>query len=203
MKDLLTERQRRILDYICSEIQKRGFPPTYREIAKQFGIKSTNGVNATIIALEKKGYLKKYSNLSRGIGVTGDSSRFIQRVPFVGRVAAGEPILAEENIEGEIGIDSSFWGGENVFALTVRGDSMKGAGIFDGDRVFVRLQHTAESGNIIVAIIGDEATVKYYYPEKERIRLEPANESYGPIIVENDTPGFRIAGKVIGLIRKM
>lgn len=203
MKDTLTERQRKIFDFIRSVIEEKGFPPTYREIGKQFGIKSTNGVNATLIALEKKGYLKKHSKLSRGMELVEETASLMRKIPLIGRVAAGEPVLAEENIEGDIGIDNSFFSGESIFALTVRGDSMKDAGIYDGDRVFVRLQHFADAGDIVVAIIGDEATVKYYYPERERIRLEPANENFGPIIVETDTPGFRIAGKVVGLIRKM
>ena len=203
MKCSLTERQSRILEYIRLEIEQKGFPPTYREIGRQFGIKSTNGVNATLKALEKKGYLIRHSKLSRGMGVVDESSPKMRKIPFVGRVAAGEPVLAEQNIEGEIGIDNSFFSGESLFALTVHGDSMKDAGIFDGDKVFVRLQQTADTGDIVVALIGDEATVKYYYPERERIRLEPANENYGPIIVEPDTHGFRIAGKVVGLIRKI
>ncbi|MCK4966024.1 transcriptional repressor LexA [bacterium] len=203
MKGSLTERQSRILEYIRLEIAQRGFPPTYREIGRQFGIKSTNGVNATLKALEKKGYLIRHSKLSRGIEIVDEFSPTMRKIPFVGRVAAGEPVLAEQNIEGEIGIDNSFFSGESIFALTVQGDSMKDAGIFDGDKVFVRLQQTADTGDIVVALIGDEATVKHYYPERERIRLEPANENYGPIIVEPDTPGFRIAGKVVGLIRKI
>jgi len=121
----------------------------------------------------------------------------------VGRVAAGEPVLAEQNIEGEMAVDDFYISGENVFALRIRGDSMKDAGIFDGDRLFVRQQPTADPGDIVVAIIGDEATVKYYYLEKDKIRLEPANENYRPIIIEKDTPGFQIAGKVTGLLRKM
>ncbi len=201
MRESLTERQRKILEYIHSEIMEKGYPPTFREIGNRFGIKSTNGVNATLKALEKKGYLKRRSRVSRGIEIS--SFRHVRRIPVVGRVAAGEPILAEQNIEGDLAVDDFYVSDENVFALKVRGDSMKDAGIFDGDSVFVRQQPTAEAGDVIVAIIGDEATVKYYYPEKKRIRLEPANENFGPIIIEENTPGFRITGKVIGLIRKM
>jgi repressor LexA len=199
----LTERQKMILDFILSEVEKRRCPPTFREIGKKFGIKSTNGVNVTLKALEKKGYLKRRLKVSRGMEIVGGAFRYSKRVPILGRVAAGEPLLAEQNIDGEISVDNSYFEGENVFALRVRGDSMEDAGIFDGDHVFVRQQPACNSGDIVVAIIGDEATVKYYYPEKGKIRLEPANENYGPIIIEDSTPGFRIIGKVIGLIRKM
>ena len=199
----LTERQKMVLDFILSEVEKRGCPPTFREIGKRFGIKSTNGVNVTLRALEKKGYLKRRLRVSRGMEIVGGVFRYSRRVPILGRVAAGEPLLAEQNIDGEISVDNSYFEGENVFALRVRGDSMENAGIFDGDHVFVRHQSTCNSGDIVVAIIGDEATVKYYYPEKGKIRLEPANENYGPIVIEDNTPGFRIIGKVIGLIRKM
>ena len=202
MGDKLTERQRSILGFIRSEVEKNGYPPTFREIGKKFGIKSTNGVNATLKALEKKGYLKRHSKLSRGIGLLESVLPSIKRYPVIGRVAAGQPLLAEQNIESEIAVDGFFLSGENVFALRVNGDSMKDAGIFDGDHVFVRQQPSADSGDVVVAIIGDEATVKYYYPEKDRIRLEPANENHGPIVVESDTPGFQIAGKVVGLMRK-
>ncbi len=200
---MLTERQRKILEFIRSEKEKNGFPPTFREIGKKFGIKSTNGVNTTLKALEKKGYLNRHSKLSRGIEIIGDSFQLARRIPIVGRVAAGEPVLAEQNIEGEMTVDDFYISGENVFALRIRGDSMKDAGIFDGDHLFVRQQPTADPGDIVVAIIGDEATVKYYYLEKDKIRLEPANENYRPIIIEKDTPGFQIAGKVTGLLRKM
>ena len=203
MRRELTERQKRVLEFIRSEIEERGYPPTFREIGKEFGIRSTNGVNVTLGALERKGYLRRRSKVSRGIEVIGGSFRYVKRVPLVGKVAAGEPILAEQNIDGEIAVDNFYLTGEGVFALRVRGDSMKDAGILDGDHVFVRQQPAADSGDIVVAVIGDEATVKYYYPEKGRVRLEPASQNYGPIIIEENTPGFRIAGKVIGLIRKI
>jgi len=207
MGEKLTNRQSKILDFIRKHIEMQGFPPTFREIGEEFGIRSTNGVRASLVALEKKGYLTRQSRLSRGIELTEKTLRTltsrIREIPIVGRVAAGQPILAEENLEGTISLDSEYIKADNIFALRVRGDSMRDAGIFDGDSVFARQQTTADRGDIIIAIIGDEATVKKYYPERDRVRLEPANDSYGPIIVERDTPGFRIAGKVVGLLRKM
>jgi len=207
MGEKLTKRQSKILEFIRRHLETQGYPPTFREIGEEFGIRSTNGVRASLVALEKKGYLTRHSKLSRGIELTKKAFKNvaprITDIPIVGRVAAGEPILAEENIEGTISLDTDYLKTENIFALRVRGDSMRNAGIFDGDSVFARPQATAEKGDIIVAIIGDEATVKRYYPEKDRIRLEPENEAYGPIIIEKNTPGFRIAGKVVGLLRKM
>ena len=207
MKRELTARQKKILEFIRDRIQTNGYPPTFREIGEEFGIRSTNGVRGALVALEKKGYLKRHSKLSRGIELTeAVMKRFlpgVKEVPIVGKIAAGQPILAEENLEGTISLDSEYIKADNIFALRVKGDSMRDAGILDGDFVFARQQSTAEKGDIVVAIIGDEATVKKYYPEKGRIRLQPANESYGPIIIEKNTPGFRIAGKVIGLMRRI
>ncbi len=204
MRRELTEKQRMILNFIREYIYIHNAPPTIREIGNHFNILSTNGVRCHLTALENKGYIKRIRYRSRGIELseTERPSTRMTTIPIIGRVAAGEPILAEENLEGRISIDSDFLGGEEIFALKVRGDSMTDAGIFDGDLVFARKQPVAERGEIVVAIIGDEATVKYYYPENGRIRLEPANINYQTIIVEKNTPGFYIAGKVIGVFRK-
>ena len=124
-------------------------------------------------------------------------------IPIVGRVAAGAPILAVENLEGTVVVDRDFlMRQQNVFALRVHGDSMKDAGIHHGDLVFARQQNTAERGQIVVALIGEETTVKYYFPEAGRVRLEPANEAFGPIIVDNSTPDFSVLGRIIGVMRK-
>ena len=210
MKDKkLTPRQREVLEYISRMIKKSGIPPTIREIGKNFGISSTNGVRAILSSLVKKGYIKRKPLVSRGIElvkevksslVSDDSSI---SVPILGRIAAGLPVLAVENIEGSITLDKNFFTGERIFSLRVEGESMKGAGIFDGDYVVARHQPSADKGDIVVAIIGDEATVKKYYPENGRVRLEPANPEFRSIIVERKAPGFLIAGKVIGLLRKM
>ncbi len=207
VKKGLTARQQEILNFIREQIEEKGIPPTYREIGERFQIRSTNGVHATLEALRRKGYLEREPSISRGLrlkspGQKGVAGR-LKSVPLVGRVAAGAPILAEENIEDVIAVDENFFGGEGYFALRVQGDSMKNAGIFDGDVVIARQQTTAQRGDIVVAIIGDEATVKYYFPEGDHVRLQPANEAYQPIVVRPDGEEFRIAGKVTGLIRKM
>ena len=123
-------------------------------------------------------------------------------VPLLGKISAGLPVLAVENVEGNIGIDKTLFPGDGIFFLKVTGDSMRDAGILNGDYVLAQQQNTADKGEIVVAMIGDEATVKRYFPEKNKVRLEPANPEYGPIIVEKRTPDFFIAGKVIGLLRK-
>ena len=199
----LTTRQRDVLDFITGMIQKKGFPPTIREIGEKFNITSTNGVRAILSALDKKGYIKRKPLVSRGIEVLAQTRPSFVAVPLLGRIAAGLPILAVENIEGTIAVDSSFVTGGDIFSLKVVGDSMKESGIFDGDYVLARMQPSAEKGDIVVAVIGEEATVKRYSPEKNRIRLEPANPVFEPIIVDKKSPDFRIAGTVIGLLRKM
>ena len=207
MKDL-TSRQREIFEYIKKSVVETDRPPSLREIGEKFEINSTNGVRSVLEALERKGYIKRNRYLSRGIEIIREAPERIddsqlRTVPWIGRVAAGQPLWADQNIEGNFYIDKSFVPGEHIFALRVTGDSMKNAGILDGDYVLVRRQQTAQKGEIVVAQIDDEATVKRFYPDKKHIRLEPENPDYGPIIVEKNAPGFMIAGKVIGLMRKM
>jgi len=208
MKEL-TRRQKEILDFISEMTEKNGFPPTIREIGKKFKIASTNGVRAILSALSVKGYIRRKPLLSRGIEVLRSVSSSIGRVkpalvsvPLLGRISAGLPVLAVENVEGSIGIDRTLFPGDGIFFLKVVGDSMRDAGILNGDYVLAQQQNTADKGEIVVAMIGDEATVKRYFPEKNKVRLEPANPEFGPIIVEKRTPDFFIAGKVIGLLRK-
>ncbi len=202
-KKKLTDRQRMILEYIEQMITGRGVSPTIREIGSKFGIKSTNGVRLHINALIKKGYLKKNEYLARGLELVRPLISGVGRVPLVGAVPAGMPIDAVENIEGEIALDLSFLPKNDSFTLRVVGDSMKNAGIFNGDIVLVQKQSVARKGDIVVAIIGDEATVKRYYPEGKRIRLQPENDAMDPIMVSRRSGEFRIAGKVVGLLRKM
>ncbi len=207
MKEL-TVRQREIFEYIKGSVIEIGRPPSLREIGERFGINSTNGVRSVLEALERKGYIHRNRYLSRGIEILKETpehldERQLRAVPWVGRVAAGTPVWAEQNIEGNFYVDRTFAPGEHIFSLRVQGDSMKNAGILDGDFVLVRRQQTAQKGDIVVAQIDDEATVKRFYPERKRVRLEPDNPDFGPIIVEKGTPGFAIAGKVIGLLRKM
>lgn len=203
MSKELTKRQRDVLDFITEMIQKKGSPPTIREIGHMFKISSTNGVRAILSALTQKGYIRRKPLVSRGIELLTQSRASFMAIPLLGRIAAGLPILAVENIEGSIAVDRSFLPGGDIFSLKVVGDSMKDSGIFDGDYVLAKMQPTAEKGDVVVAVIGEEATVKRYLPEKNRIRLEPANPVFEPILVDKKSPEFRIAGKVIGLLRKM
>ena len=225
MTEPLTERQEKILSFIKKSIQDQGYPPTIREIGEHFGIRSTNGVNDHLKALERKGYLMRGELKSRALSVIeggrsggGRPGRVSRRelsavgegevveVPVVGKVAAGAPILADENITDHVRIDSMLLGdgGRKVFALRVAGDSMIGDGIFDGDYIFVRKQLQAGTGEIVVAMIEDEATVKRYYPEGDRVRFQPSNPRLQPIYVHRDD--FRetqIIGVVVGVYRKM
>ncbi len=199
----LTARQHDVYRYIEERINHDGQPPTIREIGERFGISSTNGVRALLQALIKKGYIEKAAAVSRGIRLIKESVADAVMIPLVGQVPAGQPMLAEDNITERIVVDKSFVPSGDLFTLRVKGESMKNAGIFDGDFVLVRKQSSANAGEIVVAVIGDEATVKRFYPEKKHIRLQPENEAFGPIIIEKNAPGFYLAGKVVGLMRRM
>jgi len=207
----LTSRQEEILEYIKKYSKENRMPPTVREIGNHFEISSTNGVRSILAALIKKGYINRSPRLSRGIevidsdknGNVAEAPSNTIEIPIVGRVAAGTPILAVQNLEGTVTIDRDFLAcRSDVFALRVKGDSMINAGIFDGDLIFARQQKTAERGEIIVAQIDNEATVKYYHPLADHVELRPANPRYRPIIVKNDKD-FTIAGKLIGVMRKV
>ena len=202
-KPSLTERQSQILRFIEDLITRRGHSPTIREIGEKFGISSTNGVRTHLSALIRKGYLKKSDFISRGLELTRSLGAGVVRVPLVGSVPAGQPIDAVENIEGEIVLDVTFLPRGDSFSLRVSGDSMKGAGIHDGDVVIVRKQNVAQRGEIVVAVVDGEATVKKYYPEGDRVRLQPENPAFDPILVSRRSGEFRIAGKVVGLLRKL
>jgi len=203
VRESLTGRQREILEYIENMITEYGKSPTIREIGKKFNISSTNGVRAHLQALMKKGYIRRQELISRGIELVRSMSGAVKKVPLVGTVPAGNPIDAIENIEGEFAVDASFLPSGETFTLRVQGDSMKDAGIFDGDYVMVKKQKDAEAGDIVVAVIGEEATVKRYQPKKERIVLQPENEAFEPIVVDRDSPRFQIVGKVVGLMRRL
>ena len=208
-KKALTDRQREVFEFIKDRIQSSNRPPTLREIGFRFHITSTNGVRSILHALAKKRYIEREPKLSRGIDLpAADKTRMetpvgVLEVPILGRVAAGRPILAVENLEGTVVVDKDFlMRQENVFALRVQGDSMKDAGIVDGDLVIARQQRSAERGQIVIALLGEETTVKYYFPEAGRVRLEPANEAYGPIIVDSSMPDFSVLGRIIGIMRR-
>jgi len=204
----MTARQKQIFNFIVDYSKLHAKPPTLREIGGEFKIKSTNGVHCLVQAIRKKGFLQLSPRVSRGIQITApvteaEASDPGIAIPILGRVAAGGPILAVENIEGTVVVDASFCKrSRDVFALRVQGDSMVNAGIYHGDLVFVRQNALVSRGDIVVAVIGSDATVKRYFPENGRVRLEPENDSYGPVIVDEQSGDFRIAGKVIGVLRK-
>jgi repressor LexA len=257
----LTERQQMVLDYIRQSIVDRGYPPTLREIGARMGIRSTNGVNDHLRALERKGYLTREDMKSRalrpiGIGATAFAPRVGEtpELPFdsaaekpmlhainggqsnqnnganhsngngahaialenandddlieiqiLGRVAAGVPLLAEEHVIDTVRIDRGLVkGGREIFGLRVQGDSMIEAGIFSGDYIFVKNQPTASRGDIVVALIGDEATVKYYFPEKDHVRFQPANKTMAPIYVRSvDFRPTMLLGVVVSVFRRL
>jgi len=195
---MLNERAGKILAFIQGFTREHGFPPTIREIGEAFGISSTNGVRYYLTLLEKGGHLKRSGRISRGIGPTVPQAA--TGIPILGRVAAGQPILAEENHEGTLETMEMFGDRRGLFALKVRGDSMVGAGILAGDYVVVRHQERANAGEIVVALVGEEATVKYYRPREDSVELVPANPKYEPIVVAEESD-FRILGTVRGVIR--
>lgn len=212
MKNNLTERQKEILSFIEQFRNENGYPPTLREIGRQFQISSTFGVKRHLEALVKKGYISIESNASRGISFlknefekTADTfsmhDNLFTKIPIVGRVAAGTPILAIENIEGSLVVDPSFLKkSEEYYALKVRGDSMIDAGIFDGDYVIVAAKKEINNGEIVVAMLADEVTVKSYENKNGTIRLIPQNKNYTPIQINNEND-FSILGRVSGVIR--
>ncbi|AFN75241.1 transcriptional repressor, LexA family [Melioribacter roseus P3M-2] len=204
-KENITNRQKEILDFIQDYVDFNGYPPTYREIGKHFNIASTFGVKRHIDALIKKGYLSNESGASRTLSLIVDNAReksnSIIDIPIVGRVAAGAPILAEENIEGNLSLDKNLVGNRTeCFGLKVRGDSMINAGILEGDLVIIQPQREAQNGDIIVALLHDEATMKRFQVVNDKIYLIPENDNYEPIVVDNPEE-FTIIGKVVGVFR--
>jgi len=223
----LTQRQQMVLDFIRQSITDRGYPPTLREIGARMGIRSTNGVNDHLRALERKGYLTREDMKSRALRPTGMGgvggpvqgsgldANGVQSLPandddmvdvqILGRVAAGLPLFAEEQVIDTVRIDRGMIkGGREVFGLRVHGDSMIDAGILSGDYIFVRKQLTAQRGEIVVALIGDEATVKYFYPEKDYVRFQPANKTMAPILVRAmDFKPTMLLGVVVGVFRRL
>jgi repressor LexA len=197
----LTLRQKEIYDFLLRTIREKGYAPSILEIGRQFKIASTNGVSDHLKALEKKGYIRRVGK--RAIEVLSAVGKpaliAVRDIPIVGRVPAGKPFLSEENIEGLLTITNDMGSGK-LFALQVKGDSMTGAGILDGDRVIVKQQGTAENGEIVCALIEGEATLKRFYKKDGAITLKAENEKYAPITVSAGE--FRVLGKVIGLMRK-
>lgn len=199
----LTPRQKEILEYLRDEIDRRGLPPTIREIGRQFGIRSTKGVEDHLAALERKGFVRRERGKSRAIEIADRPDlRGARLVPLIGRIAAGSPALAVENHEGSFVLDESLVGAGDSFLLRVDGDSMQKAGILDGDLVIVRQQNTARNGEIVAARIGEEATVKRFEKRGRAVTLLPENDAYDPIPVDPTEP-FELLGKVVGVYRRI
>ncbi|MBU3840922.1 MAG: transcriptional repressor LexA [Candidatus Ruminococcus intestinipullorum] len=200
-KGKITEKQKEILEYMKIQILEKGYPPSVREICQAVNLKSTSSVHSHLETLEKNGYIHRDPTKPRAIEILDDmfnlTRREVVQVPLIGRVAAGEPILAETNIENYFPVPAEFMPNKPTFLLRVKGESMINAGILDGDMVLVKEESTAENGEMVVAMIEDGATVKTFYKEEEQIRLQPENDFMEPILVKDAA----IIGKVIGVFR--
>ena len=199
----LSKKQEQILEFLKEQVQKKGYPPSVREICNAVGLSSPSTVHGHLAKLEEKGYIRRGSAKSRAIEILGDDvtpapQREMVDVPIIGTVTAGVPILAAENIEDTFPLPVEYVPNAQVFMLRVKGSSMIEAGIFDRDLILVRKQDTAKNGDIVVALLEDYVTVKRFYREKDYIRLQPENETMSPIIVQD----VEILGQVIGLFRK-
>lgn len=197
----ISDKQKQILEYIKQEILNKGYPPTVRDICDAVGLKSTSSVHSHLESLEKNGYIRRDPTKPRAIEIIDDNFNLVRRevvnVPLVGQVAAGQPILADENISSYFPVPAEYMPKGQSFMLKVKGESMINAGIFDGDHIIVEQQNTARNGDIIVALMDDSATVKTFYKEDGHIRLQPENDTMDPIIV----PDCQILGKVFGVFR--
>ena len=197
----ITEKQSQILEYIKSEILNKGYPPSVRDICQAVNLKSTSSVHSHLETLEKNGYIRRDPTKPRTIEIIDDNFNLVRRevvnVPMVGTVAAGQPILAIENIDNYFPIPSEYMPNEETFMLKVKGESMINAGILDGDNILVKRQNTAKNGDMVVALVEDSATVKTFYKENGHIRLQPENDYMEPIIL----PDVEIIGKVFGVFR--
>lgn len=202
-QEKITPKQQEILEYIKETILKKGYPPAVREICEAVRLKSTSSVHSHLETLEKNGYIRRDPTKPRTIEIIDDcfnlARREVVNVPLIGTVAAGTPLLAQENIETYFPIPSELLPNKEIFMLKVKGDSMIEAGIFNGDQILVEKTNTAENGEIVVALLDDSATVKRFYRENGRYRLQPENASMEPIFVDE----VKILGKVIGLFRMM
>ena len=197
----ISDKQKEILEYMKQEILNKGYPPTVRDICEAVKLKSTSSVHSHLETLEKNGYIRRDPTKPRAIEIIDDNFNLTRRevanVPLLGRVAAGEPILAVENVESYFPIPTEYMPNNESFMLKVKGESMINAGIFDGDNVLVEKCNTARNGDMVVALVDDSATVKTFYKEADHIRLQPENDSMEPIIVKD----CEILGKVFGVFR--
>lgn len=197
----ITDKQREILEYIKQEILNKGYPPTVREMCDAVHLKSTSSIHSHLESLEKNGYIRRDPSKPRTIEIVDDNFNLTRRevvnVPVVGSIAAGQPLLAVQNIDNYFPIPSEYMPNQDTFMLHVKGDSMINAGIFDGDVILVKQQNTAQNGEIVAALVDDSATVKTFYKETDHIRLQPENDSMDPIIVSD----CQILGVVFGVFR--
>ena len=197
----ISKKQTEILEYIKSQILNKGYPPSVRDICEAVDLKSTSSVHSHLETLEKNGYIRRDPTKPRAIEIIDDNFNLVRRevvnVPIVGKVAAGQPILAVENVESYFPIPMEFMPNEQCFMLKVQGESMINAGIFDGDTLLVEQCHAAHNGDMVVALVDDSATVKTFYREADHIRLHPENDTMEPILV----PDCQILGKVFGVFR--
>lgn len=197
----ISAKQQQILEFIKEEILKKGYPPAVREICEAVHLRSTSSVHSHLETLEKNGYIRRDPTKPRAIEIVDDSFQMVRRemasIPVIGTVAAGQPILAQQNIEGYFPVPTDVLPPGETFILNVKGDSMINAGIFEGDQIFVQQCNTARNGDIVVALVDDSATVKTFYKENGHIRLQPENDTMEPIIVQN----CAILGKVSGVFR--
>jgi repressor LexA len=199
----LSSKQGEVLSFLLDFNTEYGFPPTIRELCDHFGFKSLNTAHFHLRSLEKKGYIQIHPGKGRGITLSEAHRRLGRNIPIVGRIAAGTPILALENIEDFLGMDKDFFGTAKSFAVQVKGDSMVDAHIQDKDYVIIHIQNQAKNGDIVAAIIDDEVTLKYFYRSRNQVRLESANPKYPPMIFKKgDTRSFRILGIMAGLVRR-
>ena len=201
----LTVKQQQIYDFICQHQEERGYPPTIREIGINFNLNSTGSVRDYLHALEKKGFINRNLRTSRGIEILKKTIIAKTRsIPIYGSIAAGAPtVAAQQSYDEEVIVDSAWFGNDSeTFSLRVQGESMIDAGILDGDLVVVRKQDYANDGDIVAVVIDDDATVKYFYREGNRIRFQPANEGMEPIFMEENKAQLHISGKVVGIMRK-
>lgn len=200
--EILTKRQGDVLRYLKDQLKERKIP-SFREIMQKFKFKGIKAVEDHLEALERKGYIKRIRGRARSIEVLGLRRLDPIELPIIGRIAAGSPILAEENIEGTVAVDRSWVKEENSFILKVQGDSMIGAGIYDGDYAIIKQDYTAQDKDIVAIMVDDEVTLKRFYRKDGTIMLKPENPSMKPIIIKNGDAGVRIIGKLIGVYRKI
>lgn len=196
----LTRRQRQVLDFIREATRRDGYPPTVREICTRLDLSSPSTVHAHLANLERLGYLRRDPSKPRALELTEDL-RPPRLLPLVGRVAAGVPLLAEQNVEEYLDVPSVLRRGDDDFVLTVQGDSMADAGILDGDFIVVHQQRTAQNGEIVVALVNDEATTKRFFRDGDHVRLQPENDLYEPLVVAAES--VDIVGKVVGVLRRL